>query len=234
MRLGDRPRDVEPEARARLRVAAPVARPNFSKISRWSSAGDPRPAVRHRDRRRSRSAARRSHRHRLARRRVLDGVVDQVAEHLAQALRVAAHGSAARRGELGDDGTSSCAIAAAATVSSHERGDVDVGEAVAERARVDARGVEHVADERGQARRLVADQREERLALRPAAARASGAAGCARPRSQPPSGCAARARRARRSRRAARRAAAAPRRCGARSRRRGCSARRTRRAARAG
>ena len=43
--------------------------------------------------------------------------------------------------------------------------EIDVGEAVGERAGLDARRVEHVADERGEPVRLVGDQREERLAL---------------------------------------------------------------------
>ena len=43
---------------------------------------------------------------------------------------------------------------------------VDFLEAVAERPRLDPRGVENVAHELGEPCRLVADQREERLALR--------------------------------------------------------------------
>ena len=111
--------------------------------------------------------------------------------------------------------------------------EVDVAEAVAERPGLDPRRVEHVADQLGEPSRLVADQREERLALLGASARASGPAASAPRRSPPPSGCAARGRRARRSPRAAPRAGAAPRRVCAPPRRRGCSAPRSRPAGRA-
>ena len=151
--------------------------------------------------------------------RVLDGVVDQVAEHLTQPLWVTADGG--KRSPRARAPAPRPARVAAATESRDERGEVDVGEAVAERSGVDARRVEHVADQRREPRRLVGDQRRGTPRAVPAAAHASAAAACAKRRSRPPSGCAARARRVRRSRRAAPRAAAAPRRSAARSRTRG-------------
>ena len=48
---------------------------------------------------------------------------------------------------------------------SDERAEIDVCETVGERARVDSRRVEHVADERGQPLGLAADQREKGLSL---------------------------------------------------------------------
>ena len=99
-----------------------------------------------------------------------------------------------------------------------EPGEIELAERVAERPGVDPRGVEHLADERGEPVGLVGDQREERVALlgrevAPALLRASAPS-----RSRPPSACAPRARRARRSRRAASRGGAARRPSAARPR----------------
>ena len=112
-----------------------------------------------------------------------------------------------------------------------ERGEVDVRERVAERPGLDPRRVEDVADGLREPGRLVPDQREERLALLRRAPATAPAASAPR-RSRPPSGCGARARRARRSPPGAPRGGAAPPPCAARPRRRGCSAPRSRRAGR--
>ena len=127
-------------------ASPPATRPNFSKISRWSPAAIPGPRSVHRRRARRRSTARRAHLDRLAGRRVLDGVVDQV----RRAPAAGARGRRARRGSApatsATIGTSSWPTAARRDGVAHERAEVDVAEAVAERARVDARRVEHVAD----------------------------------------------------------------------------------------
>ena len=96
--------------------------------------------------------------------RVLDRVGDQVVDELAEPVRVAAH---ARQGgrQLGRELHLVLADLGGCDRVAQHFGQVDVAEAVAEGAGLDPRGVEHVADERRQPRRLVCDHGEERLAL---------------------------------------------------------------------
>src|SRR5207248_2803579 len=97
-------------------------------------------------------------------RRVLHGVVDQVDEHLTEPFAVAAHVR-----ERSRDGRSDPHLVLREASRRDRLVDellhVDVVEREAERAGVDARGVEDVADQRGEARRLAGDQGEERRAL---------------------------------------------------------------------
>ncbi len=163
MSLGDRAGDEEPEPGSRLRAAFDVGAPELLEDSRLLVARDPRPTVSHRDphrpvRRCGRDA------HLTALRRVLDRVLDQVPEHLPKPGTVAAD-RRERSSHRGDDRHF--------LLREHRRLDglvddatqIDLVEAIAERPRLDARRVEDVADELGQPRRLVADERKKRLAL---------------------------------------------------------------------
>src|SRR5205085_1607265 len=96
--------------------------------------------------------------------RVLDGVVDQVAEHLPKALAVGADG---RHGPVEIRGQLHLVLAESRRRDRvlDEIGDVDVGEAERERSRLDPRRVEHLRDQRREAGGLVRDQREERVAV---------------------------------------------------------------------
>ncbi len=97
-------------------------------------------------------------------RRVLDCVVDQVRERLAQSSTVASN----RRQSLGDARDNrylSLRGSRRRNRLPHERGHVDVRECVGERPGFDARGVEHVAYQTREAVRLIDDQREQRVAL---------------------------------------------------------------------
>ena len=142
---------------------ATSARPNFSKMQRLLVARDPRAGVAHRD---PHAAVRRDGRdpHLAAVRRVLDRVLDQVAEHLPQPLAVAAD-RRQRAANRRDDRHVLLRERRRLDGLADDSAEIDVLEAVAERPRLDPRGVEDVADERREPRRLVADQREERLAL---------------------------------------------------------------------
>ena len=96
--------------------------------------------------------------------RVLDRVRDQVVDELTEPLRVAAH--ARQRGrQLGREPHFVLADLGGGDRVAQHLGQIDVAEAVAEGAGLDPRRVEHVADERREPRRLVRDHGEERLAL---------------------------------------------------------------------
>ena len=109
------------------------------------------------------------------RRRVLDGVVDQVRDHLAQPLAVAAHARQRRRERRVLDAHLVLTELRRGRDVADELGDVDVAERVAERPRLDPRRVEHVADERGEPARLVARSARGTTRAAPASARASAA-----------------------------------------------------------
>ena len=96
--------------------------------------------------------------------RVLDRVRDQVVDQLPQPLGVAANVRQRRR-QLGREPHLVLADLRGRDRVAHDLGEIDVRERVAERARLDPRGVEHVADERGEPGRLVGDHGEERLPL---------------------------------------------------------------------
>ena len=74
---------------------SPLTRPNFSKISDWCSRSDARPAVPDLDAD-APVLGKRFDLHLAAGRRVLDGVVDQVRDHLPEPLAVAADGGSGR------------------------------------------------------------------------------------------------------------------------------------------
>ena len=96
--------------------------------------------------------------------RVLDGVVDEVLHDLPQSFGVTA--DRRQRGtDLRDDAHLVLADLDRVDDVVHDAADVDVAEGVAERPGLDSRRVEDVADQVGEPRRLVADQREERLPL---------------------------------------------------------------------
>ena len=97
-------------------------------------------------------------------RRVLDGVVEQVREHLTQPLAVAADERERPVDVRADPHLVLTALGSGRRLLD-ELADVDVRERVAEAARLDPRRVEDVGDELGEPLRLVLDQPEERLAL---------------------------------------------------------------------
>ena len=176
MRLGDRAGDEEAEPRARLR-ARHVRPAELLEDQHLLVLGNAGAAVADRD---PDGAVLRPHDHLdlVARRRVFDRIVDQVHEHLAQALAIAAD-----RRDRPDHARAHLHLVLA--YGSGRDGvfyqplQVDVREAEGERPRFDARGVEHVADQAGEPVRLVRDQCEERLALvgvehAPAAVKRSG------------------------------------------------------------
>src|SRR5205085_2128676 len=152
VRLGDRARDEEAQARAGLGLSGHARAAELLEDELLVLARDPGAVVADRDDEGA-VLGRRGDLHLAARARVLDRVVDQVREHLAQPLAVAAHGrerpphvrlhpdvvlaERRRRDRLLD-----------------EAREVDVAERVAERPRLDPRRVEDVRDERRQPARL--------------------------------------------------------------------------------
>ncbi len=163
MRLRDRARDEEAEAGAGLRAPAGVHAPELLEDEEVLVGGDAGPVVDHGDDDVPvvRAGA---HLDLVPRDRVLGRVGEEVDEELAQTLAVAPH----RRERVVHDRLHPYFVGSELDHRrrlAYELGEIDVREGVRERAGLDARRVEHVADERGQAARLLLDQGEERLAL---------------------------------------------------------------------
>ena len=230
VRLGDRARDEEAEARSRPPRAA-LRAAELLEDHGLLVARDARPAVADARRRRGRSVRR--PRRRPSRRASDHFTAFSIRFARTWRRRVRSPRSAGSGPcNVAWIGTSSCAERRRRDGLLGELADVEVVEPVGERARLDARRVEDVRDQVREPARLVRRSARGTTRAGRATARATAAAASAPRRSPPPSGCAARARRARRSPRAARRGAGAPRRSGAPRRTRGCSARRFRRAGR--
>ena len=161
--LGDRTGDVEPQARAGLREAVVAHPAELLEDDLLGLGRDAGPVV--------------AHAHGddavlagggdldlVAVDRVLDRVRQQVPEQLAQPLAVSLHG-----GKRGRDARRHAHLVLAERDDGgrlpDELLDVHRVEGVRERPRLDARGVENVADEVGEPGGLALDQAEERLAL---------------------------------------------------------------------
>ncbi len=162
MGFGDRARDEQAEpgtgpAQAALR-AAELLEDDAVLLARDSGT-----AVAHTDRH---AAVRAPHLDvdRLAALRPLHGVLDQIRQDLTQTHAVAAH----LRDRPVHDRVDRHLVLAESRRSHGFLGElahVDVVEVIGERARLDARRVEHVRDEVGETGRLVRDQGQERGAL---------------------------------------------------------------------